>query len=75
MERGHCVLSYQGSYWFSEYCQVSVQPKYQFQSLDTGRIPPIELPVGSEEFHVRKAAPRPSKEDAVKKHQSRLVMM
>ena len=52
-----------------------VQPKYHFQSLDTGRMPPIELPVGSEEFIVRKAIPRPIKEDAVKKHQSRLVQL
>jgi hypothetical protein len=41
--------------------------------LETGILPKIELPVGSEEFKVRKAVPRPVKEEAVEKHQSRLV--
>ena len=36
---------------------------------------PIELPVGSEESNVRQAIPRPNKEDAVRKHQSRLVKL
>ena len=40
----------------------------------TGRIPKIELPVGSEAAQVRKAAERPVKEEAIRKQQSRMVI-
>ena len=45
-----------------------------FQSLETGRLPKIVLPVGSADTRVREAAPRPRKEDAIQLQQSRMVM-
>ena len=40
--------------------------------MDLGKAPKIDIPVGDGAFNVRKAAPRPSKEEAVRNHQSRL---
>lgn len=43
------------------------------KSLEIGRVPKIELPVGTEKDNIRVDAPRPSKEEAVRHHQSRMV--
>ena len=37
-------------------------------------LPPIDLPVGSKDYRVREASMKPSKEEAIRKHQSRLVV-
>ena len=44
------------------------------QCTELGKRPKIELPVSSEEFVVRRAAPRPIKAEAVRHHQTRMKM-
>ena len=44
-----------------------------FQSVESGKVPRITLPVSSSEFAVRHPAARPDKLDAIMHHQSRML--
>ena len=73
MEGWHCVSGVEGLWGYTIILKWT-KPNQTFQSLDTGVLPLIDLPVSCEENIVRKAVARPEKQTAIEKHQSRMVL-